>query len=88
MDLLQWSFHHCGRNFLSDVCFALIKAGVSKMETVVAKKRHEQELKGQISQKSKTETNQKLKKVESSISEIADYEEIIDQKMIQMNSMQ
>tara|TARA_Y100000780_G_scaffold132772_1_gene119470 strand:- start:188429 stop:190888 length:2460 start_codon:yes stop_codon:yes gene_type:complete len=72
--------------FLVMFVFALIKAGVSKMETVVAKKRHEQELKGQISQKSKTETNQKLKKVESSISEIADYEEIIDQKMIQMNA--
>lgn len=71
--------------FLVMFVFALIKAGVSKMQTVVAKRNHEQELKGAITKKSKKETEQKLNKVNKTITDIANYENLIDQKMKDMN---
>ena len=70
--------------FLVLFVFALIKAGVSTMQTVVAKREHEKELQGKVTEKNKKETDKKVNEMEKSISEIADYEDFIDQKMKDM----
>lgn len=71
--------------FLVMFVFALIKAGVSNMKTVFEKRKHEQELKGEVTKDVKKETDLKVSKVSDAISDITQYENIIDQKMKDMN---
>jgi outer membrane protein OmpA-like peptidoglycan-associated protein len=71
--------------FLVMFVFALVKAGVSKMQQVVEKNRHEQELKGKVSEKNKQQTNQKIVKVESTLHEMTAYEDLVNTKMKEMN---
>jgi chromosome segregation ATPase len=72
--------------FLVMFVFALIKAGVSKMETVVTKRKHESELKGKITKEVKKKTQKNITKVDKSLKDIEQYENLIDDKMKQMNS--
>lgn len=65
--------------------FALIKAGVSEMKQVVEKQQHEKELKGKITEKNKKQTEKNISKVNKSLNEIAEYEDIISDKMKEMN---
>lgn len=71
--------------FLVMFVFALIKAGVSKMQSVVEKREHENELKGKVSSKVKKQTDKKIEKVTKSIKEMDQYEDLITQKMKDMN---
>lgn len=71
--------------FLVMFVFALIKAGVSKMQQVVAKREHEQELKAVVTKKNKIETQEKIQKVNDTLTNISNYEDLIDQKMKDMN---
>jgi heme exporter protein D len=71
--------------FLVMFVFALIKAGVSKMQTVVEKRNHEKELKAEVTKEVKAKTDQQVNKVKDSIQDISQYEDLIDQKMRDMN---
>jgi predicted nucleic acid-binding Zn-ribbon protein len=67
--------------FLVMFVFALIKAGVSTVQTVQQKKIHEQELKGKIDPSLKKKTDQKIADVEKTIDDMKNYDEIISQKV-------
>lgn len=71
--------------FLVMFVFALIKAGVSQMQSVVAKRNHEKELKAEVTKEVKKETDKKVSLVEDSLQDISQYEDLIDQKMKDMN---
>jgi chromosome segregation ATPase len=72
--------------FLVMFVFALIKAGVSKMETVVTKRKHESELKGKVTKEVKLKTKKDISKVDSSLKDMEQYENLINDKMKEMNS--
>jgi len=67
--------------FLVMFVFALIKAGVSTVQSVAQKKIHEQELKGKVDPNVKKQTEQKIAQVEKTIDQMKDYEQIISQKV-------
>ena len=71
--------------FLVMFVFALIKAGVSKMQQVVEKQQHEKELNGKISEKNKEKSEKQISKVNDSLDEISAYENLISEKMKEMN---
>jgi len=71
--------------FLVMFVFALIKAGISRMETVVEKRAHEAELRGEITKKNKNQTDQKVAKVNESLEQMKKYENLVNQKMLEMN---
>jgi len=71
--------------FLVMFVFALIKASVTKMQAVVEKNNHENELKGKISSNTQKQTESKINKVSKSINEIDQYENLIDEKMKAMD---
>ena len=71
--------------FLVMFVFALIKAGVSKMQQVVEKQKHEQELEGKITEKNKQQTEAKITKVNESLDQMTEYEDLISKKMQEMN---
>jgi chromosome segregation ATPase len=70
--------------FLVMFVFALIKAGVSSMKNVVDKRQHEAELQGKVSKKVKKQTELKITKVNDSLDDINEYENLIDKKMQEM----
>lgn len=72
--------------FLVMFVFALIKASVTKMQSVSEKKSHEEELRGKISPKEKKKIDKQVAKVNESINEIQKYEDLVNKKMIEMNT--
>jgi hypothetical protein len=71
--------------FLVMFVFALIKAGVSSLQTVAVKKAHEKELKGELPAKAKKKNQKNLNKISKSIDQMNQYENLISQKVIEMN---
>ena len=71
--------------FLVMFVFALIKAGVSSLQTVAVKKAHEKELKGELPAKAKKKNQKNLIKISKSIDQMNQYENLISQKVIEMN---
>ena len=67
--------------FLVMFVFALIKAGVSKMSSMVEAKQHEQELRAKVSDKVKKETQKKVNVVEDTLHEMENYEDLVNQKV-------
>ena len=70
--------------FLVMFVFALLKSGVSKMETAMVKKQHKEELKGKLSDKDMAKSKEKIKKVEESIQEMQKVETLVDDKIREM----
>jgi len=70
--------------FLVMFVFALLKAGVSKMETALVKKQHNEELKGKLNPQEISKSQERVKKVEQSISEMQKVESIVDDKIREM----
>ncbi len=70
--------------FLVMFVFALLKAGVSKMETALVKKQHDQELKGKLNPQEIAKSQERVKKVEQSISDMQKVESIVDDKIREM----
>ena len=71
--------------FLVMFVFALIKAGVSQIQTVVGRRAHEAELAGQITKKNKAESKKQIKEVTESLTSIKEYEDLVNNKMREMN---
>lgn len=67
--------------FLVMFVFALLKSGISKMETAAVKKKHSNELKGKLSEKELAKSKEKIKKVEESIKEMQKVETLVDDKI-------
>ncbi len=67
--------------FLVMFVFALLKSGISKMETALVKKQHQEELKGKLTQKEIEISKQKIKKVEASIKDMQKVETLVDEKI-------
>jgi outer membrane protein OmpA-like peptidoglycan-associated protein len=67
--------------FLVMFVFALLKSGLSKMETALVKKQHQEELRGKLTQKEVEISQEKIKKVESSIKEMMKVETLVDEKI-------
>lgn len=72
--------------FLVMFVFALIKAGVSTVQTVAQKHAHEEELRGKIPKELKEKNKKRIEKLSESINEMKDYEDIITKKVQEMNS--
>lgn len=67
--------------FLTLFLFALVKAGLSSMQTAVERKAHQNELDGKISKRQKQLHENQSQKMQESIEEIGEYEEILAKKM-------
>jgi outer membrane protein OmpA-like peptidoglycan-associated protein len=67
--------------FLVMFVFALLKSGVSKMETALVKKQHQDELKGKLTEKEVEISKQKIKKVEDSIKDMQKVGTLVDDKI-------
>jgi chromosome segregation ATPase len=72
--------------FLVMFVFALIKAGVSTMQSIAQKRAHEAELQGKLDPKSQQKVNSQLSHLEASVDEIKDYEELITDKVVEINN--
>ncbi len=72
--------------FLVMFVFALLKSGISKMETAMVKKRHSEELKGKLTEKDVAKSKEKIKKVEDSIVEMQKVENLVDDKIREMQN--
>ncbi len=71
--------------FLVMFVFALIKATMSQVKNVQTKKQHENELKGKLSSKDVQKSKQRIAEVEKTVNEMKSYEEVIDQKVWELN---
>ena len=72
--------------FLVMFVFALVKSGVTKIEQVQMKKRHENELKGKMSAKDVEKSKSRITKIEKTVEEMKNYESIIDNKVAELNN--
>lgn len=71
--------------FLVMFVFALIKAGVSSLQTLQQKKIHEEELKGKVTEADKKKAQKNLNKINKSIDKMNEYQDLISQKVVEMN---
>lgn len=67
--------------FLVMFVFALLKAGISKIETAAIKKKHENELKASLNAGEIKKSEEKIKKVEKSLDEMKVVESLVNEKM-------
>ena len=72
--------------FLVMFVFALIKATMSQVKSVQTTKKHENELKAKLSKKEIQQGKDRVAKVERAVEEMKQYEQIIDQKVLELNS--
>jgi chromosome segregation ATPase len=72
--------------FLVMFVFALIKAGVSTMQSIAQKRTHEAELQGKIDPKVQQKSLEQVSQLEASFEEIKDYEDLINDKVVEINS--
>jgi chromosome segregation ATPase len=72
--------------FLVMFVFALIKSTVSQFKNVQTKMIHEKELKAKLSEKEIKKGQERIAKVEKAIGEMRQYEQVIDQKVLELNN--
>jgi outer membrane protein OmpA-like peptidoglycan-associated protein len=67
--------------FLVMFVFALLKSGISKLENVQLHRQHEQEMQAKVSPAEVARSEEKVKKIESSIDEMQKVQMLVDEKM-------
>ena len=72
--------------FLVMFVFALIKSTISQFKNVQTKMIHEKELKAKLSEKEIKKGQDRIAKVEKAIGEMRQYEQVIDQKVLELNT--
>ena len=73
--------------FLTMFVFAMLKVGVSTIERVAEKKAHQKELLGVQSEESKRKNEHRVEKIDQSIKKVTEYEDVINQKVIELNQL-
>ena len=73
--------------FLTMFVFAMIKVGVTTMEKMAQKKAHEKELEGIIPKKQIEINKKKEQRIKDSISKVSQYKDVINGKILELNSM-
>ncbi len=71
--------------FLVMFVFALLRSGIATLSSVKQKKETEEYLKGKIPEDVKKKTAQKKEALKKSINEMQSYENLINQKMVELN---
>jgi hypothetical protein len=71
--------------FLVMFVFALVKATVSQFRTVQSQIQHSNELKAKLSEADINQGKERIAKVEKTVSEMVQYEHVIDAKVLELN---
>ncbi|MBI2518952.1 MAG: hypothetical protein HYV97_00980 [Bdellovibrio sp.] len=71
--------------FLVMFVFALLRSGINTLQTVQQKKEHEEFVKGQVPDKVIKENDKRRQKLEQSVQEMQQYQDIITTKMVELN---